>query len=89
LQHYRNVKDGEEIVESYIYSSNGEMILQKSSETIEIPSLIGLRSDQFYLDLIDQILSFKYDINNDGKLDKLEGKLWLRWGNYHVRNSFG
>jgi len=50
------------------------------SITEELEAEVNLRSSEFNPEIDDQIKSIQFDLNNDGIMESINAKYWMRWG---------
>jgi hypothetical protein len=46
----------------------------------DLESIVEMRSEVFNGETADETHTIEYDLDGDGKRDKITGKLWARWG---------
>ena len=69
----------EERIERYVLDS-GKAVKVEESERKRIMSVVDLISDEFDYEKQDEVRSLSFDLDGDGIEDKINAKLWHRWG---------
>ena len=64
---------------NYIFDGNN-IILHSITQKNELPSLIEIRSEDYYIASSQGNLVLEFDINDDGFLDSIACGYWDRWG---------
>lgn len=73
-----NQHEHEEIKERYVLDV-GKSVKVEETERKGLVALVELNSIDFDFSK-DEVKTMYYDLDNDGKEDKIEGRLWHRWG---------
>jgi hypothetical protein len=68
-----------EITRRFVFE-NGKAVKVEERQRKEIQSLLDLRSEVFKSGSPDERHQITYDLDGDGRQDKIGGTLWERWG---------
>ena len=74
-----NTKDYYEVTKRHILV-NGEIKLVEFNEKHEMEALMNIRAKEFDIKKSDQIKTYNFDLDGDGKKEIITCKLWARWG---------